>query len=217
MGGDSMKIKDLVVVALATFCLTSTLFMAVASRSADSPNWDPWADIKEDGTVDIYDAITLANAFGSSGDTPKNVNVTNWPPATTTAVHRANITWDGYGSGYSISPGWPEFTITGYSRMSVQLYVVDWYPHSTSGDNFTQLTATAGFWSIIPSEYGDLLPLSTNATVRIYMNYPDQLRTGITPETIETIAPLVHIYFSLETDVEVGSILFDVYVYLRNE
>ena len=71
--------RDLIIVALATFCLTSTLFMTLTSRSADSPNWDPWADLKEDGTVDIYDAITLANAYGSSGDTTKNVNVTNWP------------------------------------------------------------------------------------------------------------------------------------------
>jgi hypothetical protein len=71
--------RDLIIVALTTFCLTSTLFMVATTRSADSPNWDPWADIKEDGTVDIYDAITLANAYGSSGETPKNVNVTNWP------------------------------------------------------------------------------------------------------------------------------------------
>lgn len=59
--------------------LTATVFMVVPTRSADDPNWDPWADIKEDGTVDIYDAITLANAYGSSGDTPRNVNVVNWP------------------------------------------------------------------------------------------------------------------------------------------
>ena len=75
-----MKIRrDLIVVALATFCLTATMFMVVTSRSADDPNWNPWADLQDDGTVDIYDAITLANAYGSSGDTTKNVNVTNWP------------------------------------------------------------------------------------------------------------------------------------------
>jgi len=79
-GGDTMKIRrDLIVVALATFCLTATMFMVVTSRSADDPNWNPWADLQDDGTVDIYDAITLANAYGSSGDTTKNVNVTNWP------------------------------------------------------------------------------------------------------------------------------------------
>jgi hypothetical protein len=71
-----MKIrKDLIVVALATFCLTATLFMVVLTRSADDPNWDPWVDIKEDGTVDIYDAITLANAYGTSGDPTKNVTI----------------------------------------------------------------------------------------------------------------------------------------------
>jgi len=71
-----MKIrKDLIIVALATFCLTATLFMVVLTRSADDPNWDPWVDIKEDGTVDIYDAITLANAYGTSGDTTKSVTI----------------------------------------------------------------------------------------------------------------------------------------------
>jgi len=68
--------KDLVFAVLVTFCLTATLFMIRASWSGGE--WDPWVDIKEDGTVDIYDAITLANAYGTSGDTTKNVSITDW-------------------------------------------------------------------------------------------------------------------------------------------
>jgi hypothetical protein len=120
-----MKIrKDLIVVALATFCLTATLFMVVTTKSADSPNWDPWADIKEDGTVDIYDAITLANAFGSSGTTPKDVNVTNWPLSSRTIHILENypLTWNVTDYPNIEGPRWIEvgnFPTLGYSRMKL--------------------------------------------------------------------------------------------------
>jgi len=112
--------RDLIIVALATFCLTSTLFMVVTSRSADSPNWDPWADIKEDGTVDIYDAITLSNAFGSSGETPKNVSVTNWP--SNTYPKDSIFTW--YSSQYippTASWGSDHFSTVGFTQVTVRI------------------------------------------------------------------------------------------------
>lgn len=59
--------KDLVVVALATFCLTASLFMVGSIRSAGVGEYDPWADINNDGIVDIYDAILLSNAFNMHG------------------------------------------------------------------------------------------------------------------------------------------------------
>jgi hypothetical protein len=83
--------RDLIVIALATFCLTATVFMVFPTRSADDPNWDPWADIKEDGTIDIFDAIKLSNAFDSSGDTTKNVNVTNWPSSLNIGIQALNV------------------------------------------------------------------------------------------------------------------------------
>lgn len=53
-----MNKKDLVIVALATFCLTSTLFMILPSRSIEK---DPWADVngptigEPDGRIDMRD------------------------------------------------------------------------------------------------------------------------------------------------------------------
>lgn len=41
-----MNRKDLIIAVLATFCLTASVFMVFPTRSADDPNWDPWADIK---------------------------------------------------------------------------------------------------------------------------------------------------------------------------
>ncbi len=121
-----MKIrKDLIVVALATFCLTATLFMVVLTRSADDPNWDPWVDIKEDGTVDIYDAITLANAYGTSGDTTKNVTVTNWRTnRLLLAVNTTVISDDWYFSN--------PISLEGFSKVSICL-------HCGTNNNFYQL------------------------------------------------------------------------------
>jgi hypothetical protein len=58
--------KDLIIVALATFCLTATLFLTIPSHG-NLNNYDPWADVNCDGNVDIYDAILLANAFNTQG------------------------------------------------------------------------------------------------------------------------------------------------------
>ena len=68
-----MSKKDLFVVVLVTFFITSTLFMATPTKSnptaTDSSNsgYNPWADINGDGQIDIYDVILVAGAFGTSG------------------------------------------------------------------------------------------------------------------------------------------------------
>jgi hypothetical protein len=52
------------------------LFIVIPIRSSPGiGDYNPWADITGDGTVDIYDAISLANAFETSG-TPIDKNET---------------------------------------------------------------------------------------------------------------------------------------------
>jgi len=64
--------KGLIIAVLATFCLTSTLFMIKPTRSQTGiGEYDPWVDLNDDGWIDIYDAITLANHFNTFG-TPIN-------------------------------------------------------------------------------------------------------------------------------------------------
>jgi hypothetical protein len=75
-GGDTMVTKkDIAVAILATFCLTSTLFMVIPIRSQVSTNsaneYDPWIDTNDDGIIDIFDIAALALAFGAEG-TPIN-------------------------------------------------------------------------------------------------------------------------------------------------
>jgi hypothetical protein len=63
--------KDMVIVALATFCLTATLFMIISTRSQTANQYDPWVDLDDDGKISILDAIDLSNVYGTSG-TPIN-------------------------------------------------------------------------------------------------------------------------------------------------
>jgi len=77
-----MNKRDLIIVALATFCLTSTLFMILPSRSAER---DPWADVsgptigEPDGTINMRDINYEIQHFNQNvSNMTRNVNVTNW-------------------------------------------------------------------------------------------------------------------------------------------
>jgi hypothetical protein len=73
--------KDLVIVILATFCLTLTLFTILPTHSSSSTatlEYDPWLDVNDDGKMDGKDIALTALVFGTAGDPTKNVNVTNW-------------------------------------------------------------------------------------------------------------------------------------------
>jgi hypothetical protein len=66
------KKKDLIIVALATFCLTATLFMIRPTKSnPGAGEYDPWMDLDDNGKINILDAIDLSNVYGTSG-TPIN-------------------------------------------------------------------------------------------------------------------------------------------------
>jgi uncharacterized coiled-coil protein SlyX len=62
------KKKDLVIVALATFCLTTSLFMIVSTRSQSQSQYDPWVDLNDDGQINILEAIIVSNHYLESGD-----------------------------------------------------------------------------------------------------------------------------------------------------
>ena len=75
-----IKKKGIVIAIIATFCLTATLFMILPIRSNPSAGqYDPWADVNDDGKIDMYDIAYAARAFGTSGDTTKNVTIVPHP------------------------------------------------------------------------------------------------------------------------------------------
>jgi len=60
--------KDLVIVVLATFCLTATLFMTIPTRSGPATaKYDPLLDYNEDGILDMRDIGYLCTLFGEMG------------------------------------------------------------------------------------------------------------------------------------------------------
>ena len=80
-----MKIrKDMIFAVLTTFCMCALMFTVVPIRSGLP--YDPWADIDDNGKIDMKDIGNVAAQFMASGDPTKNVNVTNWPEDRPTIV-----------------------------------------------------------------------------------------------------------------------------------
>ncbi len=205
--------KDLVIAVLATFCVTATLFIIIPTRSQND-RYDPWLDVNGDGKMDILDIAAVAKAFASSGDSTKNVNVTNWPSPKTEYellyLGKFNIT---SGKAYYFDiPDWnnPVFC-GGYSRLSVSYDV-----SSTNAGSYDLTLSLAGIsWFVSKAV--------TLTLERVYLLNTTITAQGFTkpePALIVTKAP----YFSLEfrTDTSAPNwqniwIAIDVYVYLRSE
>lgn len=92
-----MNKKDLIIVVLATFCLTATLFMILPSRSTEK---DPWADVsspivgESDGKINMRDISYEIQHFNQDvSNMTRNVNVTNWPTSCQVVHQSANLTW----------------------------------------------------------------------------------------------------------------------------
>lgn len=68
--------KDVMFAIVTTFCLCALMFAVIPIRSANP--YDPWADMNDDGKVNMFDIGYVASRFGTVGDAAKPVNVTNW-------------------------------------------------------------------------------------------------------------------------------------------
>jgi hypothetical protein len=68
--------------ALACVLLGSLLLVQASS----SATYDPWVDLDESGDIDIFDVVTLAGSYQTTGDPTKNVYVVNWPVSSDVGV-----------------------------------------------------------------------------------------------------------------------------------
>jgi hypothetical protein len=102
--------KDIVLAVLATFCLTVTLFLIVPVSS--NGRYDPWLDYNADGKIDVRDIAPMAAAYGSTGDSTKNVNVTNWIDPTIPVIPIDDIAvrnkWYIYSAPFIVSTNLPQ-------------------------------------------------------------------------------------------------------------
>jgi hypothetical protein len=79
---------------------------------SSSVGYDPWADINDDGKIDMKDIAYTARLFDTSGDPAKNVTVTNWPTTSQIVVW-----WDEpVPSGVTVSP---EYESLGFCRLHI--------------------------------------------------------------------------------------------------
>lgn len=79
-GGDSLSERKYAFAALAVASvLLGSLFVGRVILAQGGGAYDPWLDYNEDGIIDGFDLTPMAGAYGSLGDSTKNVNVTNWP------------------------------------------------------------------------------------------------------------------------------------------
>jgi len=73
-----MNRKQFAVATLFALVLL-TLVLAPLAQQQGGGSYDPWLDYNEDGVIDVNDLHPLGVAYGTTGDSTKNVNVTNWP------------------------------------------------------------------------------------------------------------------------------------------
>jgi hypothetical protein len=171
-----MKItKDLIIVALATFCLTATIFMVVPTKSGSGSDYYQWADLDDNGKVDILDAISLANAFGTSGDPTKNVNVTN--PRTKVIQTDVNISVidspGPHGIGGSITDA---FETEGFDRMFVSAALIDVSEYN--GPNWITIDLSGVYWHwgiINGTEMKTYNAVDSDRTARIDIGSTDEI------------------------------------------
>lgn len=72
--------KRYIVIAIGIVSvLLGSLFISNIILAQTGGEYDPWLDLNEDGTIDVNDLSPMGQSYGSSGDTTKNVNVTNFP------------------------------------------------------------------------------------------------------------------------------------------
>jgi len=70
--------KQFVIATLFALILLTVVFIPIAHQQ-NGGTYDPWLDYNEDGKIDVNELNPLGQAYGTTGDPTKNVNVTNWP------------------------------------------------------------------------------------------------------------------------------------------
>jgi hypothetical protein len=110
-----MKLRrDVLIAVLATFCLTSALFAVKPSGSQTSPKaqYDPWADLNDDGKISMDEIVKACELFGTTGDPAKRVIISG------------HETYYEVRSGTVTSPGYYYyFNTTGWDRISILIRV----------------------------------------------------------------------------------------------
>jgi hypothetical protein len=171
--------------------------------------------VNGDGTINMVDISISINKFMTSGDTTRNVNVTNWTPSYKIDDYTGiNYSWTNFGQ--LTYQGLMNGRTEGFSRMSVQITVYNW---STSSPTWVNVSCNSISWMIYPptipyaSYTGSLLPFQP---INFSSSWNPERIVGLS-EVVETRAPIYSLYLNVQSQSQSGWVLMDVYVYLRNE
>ncbi len=93
--------------------ITTALLASPFVIGLTTSQYDPWADINEDGKIDIKDVAYTAKLFGTSGNPEKNVTIVNWPSS-----HDETVWWNEplTGSGYLTGD---TYNISGFGQLHI--------------------------------------------------------------------------------------------------
>jgi hypothetical protein len=207
--------RDVLVAVLVTFCITSVLFAVKPIGSQTTMPYDPWADINDDGIIDIFDLVNLANKYGTTGDPTKNVNVTNWPtqqaePSWIIITKQLNMSleYKNLGSGLLYAKG--------YSRMFIHIMItnasfVGYHPTTIWLNQIIWITSVDPFRATLEGLSKNICNLTINSAIECPKYYSKSA-----PE-FEVRAPMLGLQFLCESDLDSGWVTFTVDIYLRNE
>ena len=124
--------------AAACVLLALTLLVRVSS----SATYDPWCDLDDNGSINIFDVVTLAGSYQTTGDPTKTVYVQNWPVANQQTV------W--YNRDSSATSGW--YNASGFGHMHLIWFVADLDgPESVTVDVAVRIINPAGGFSYWPA------------------------------------------------------------------
>jgi hypothetical protein len=174
-----MEIKSKVLgIALVSLFLC-TLFLGIATSGNGTNGYDPWVDYDESGNVDYMDLYHFAQAYETSGDPTKDVNVTNWP-----AMQNVNITnsyYEWYVPNWLImnfnNQNWEKFFSTkGYGQVTIGIQ--------------TNLTVNVQIWAYIGWEYFSVEHFLANpfSELRTYEVQGDQILVRISTYDLQNTA-----------------------------
>jgi hypothetical protein len=164
--------------AFACVILAPMMLVSVSSSAV----YDPWVDLDESGDIDIFDVVTLAGSYQTTGDPTKNVNVLNWPVTNQQTVWYTRTT-DGVSGEYNASGfghmhiTWQVGGLTGDEAVTLRIFAMMYYPGGSRGYIVQSMVITAATYQgalsfPVPSEtFYFSLDLADGTTATVYFAF----------------------------------------------
>jgi len=144
VGGINLKGKNFVIAMLFGAILLALIFSPLIG-SQTSRDYDPWADINDDGFIGIDDIANSAALFGTSGDPTKPIVVRGY-------------NWTKFSYNFTVHPediGYLEIPVSGYKRVSVifhsNISIENEPLQIRTGFKVNSITAYEDWFSLLPT------------------------------------------------------------------